>query len=278
MTLHVASLIDTLDMVIELDIQRGNLQRDDSVHERYRLAVRQVLETAIAASSQTPANSSLSPVDFNRDLSCIQELSQGGGIISNQLLAPSDPFGQSPTEHVRGYSIHDSVSQPWTPRSQMGNSTPSVSTQSSLVTQWGTPQELSTPATSSSLNTAAALREPSTANSHVLSESPAHELNETLGLPLQIEWNEDWGQLQGFGSGAAISQGGIAELAVPLSDSEQRMPSEYNLPEDDTVDIFANNDSLTAILESEIELPTAGTPFKDHRDRNRGLQRPFYED
>jgi hypothetical protein len=39
-----------------------------------------------------------------------------------------------------------------------------------------------------------------------------------------------------------------------------------------------NNDFLTAILDSEIELPTAGTPFNDHRDRNNGLQKPFYED
>jgi hypothetical protein len=58
-------MIDTFDRVIELDIERGNLHRDDNVHERYRLAVRQVLETAMAVSSQAPANSTLPPLDFS---------------------------------------------------------------------------------------------------------------------------------------------------------------------------------------------------------------------
>jgi len=128
---------------------------------------------------------------------------------------------------------------------------------------------------SSSLDTPAGSRDPSTVSSQAPSETLRYELDETL--PLQIEWSE-WDQLQNFESGAAISQDSGARLGILLLDSEQRIPNETLLPEDDTSDAAANNDSLTAILESEIELPTAGAPFKDHRDRNKGLQRPFYED
>ena len=54
----------------------------------------------------------------------------------------------------------------------------------------------------------------------------------------------------------------------------EEVPPGWQGPSDD----FASNQSLTAILESEIELPTAGAPIKDHRDRNKGLQGPLYED
>jgi hypothetical protein len=271
LTLDVANLIDTLDRVIELDIERGNLQRNDYVHERYRLAIRQVLETAMAVSP-------LPPLNFHSGSSGLQDFSPGPAGSPNQLLSTSlspHPLGQSPMGLFRGYRIQDAASQTWTPRSQVESFTPSASTQNSLATQWGTPQDLSTPMASSSLDTPAGPRDPSTVSSQVPSETLRYELDETL--PLQIEWSE-WGQLQNFESGAAISQDSGAGLGIFLLDSEQIIPNENLLPEDDTSDAAANNDSLTAILESEIELPTAGAPFKDHRDRNKGLQRPFYED
>jgi hypothetical protein len=40
--------------------------------------------------------------------------------------------------------------------------------------------------------------------------------------------------------------------------------------------IFSNqdSDSLTNLLAEELQLPTAGLPFKNNNDRNRGLERP----
>ncbi|KAH8769772.1 hypothetical protein BGZ57DRAFT_929470 [Hyaloscypha finlandica] len=224
------------------------------------------------------AVSPLPPLDFHSGSSRLQDFSPCPAGSPNQLLSTSlspHPLGQSPIGLSRGYRIQDAASQTWTPRSQVESSTPSASTKNSLATQWGTPQDLSTPMASSSLDTPAGPRDPSTVSSQVPSETLRYELDETL--PLQIEWSE-WDQLQNFESGAAISQDSGSGLGILLLDSEQRIPNETLLPEDDTSDAAANNDSLTAILESEIELPTAGAPFKDHRDRNKGLQRPFYED
>jgi hypothetical protein len=275
----VAGLIDTFNSIIELDIQRGLLQRDDNIHERYRLAVEQMLDTAMAISSQALENSPLPPFNFNSGSAGLQSFSPGGDIPTNRLLAPPQGFGQSPMALPRGYNIQDSGLQSWTPRSQMENSTPSVSTQNSLVTQWGTPREFSTPATSSSLGTpAAGPRDASTVSSHTQSDTPGDELGETLGLPLQIEWDEEWNQLQSFDPTADVLQSSRTELGVLLSDSEQPIGSGYFLPEDNANDNSANNTSLMAILESENKLPTAGMPFKDRQDRNKGLQRPFNED
>jgi hypothetical protein len=288
MTLHVDNLMNTLDVVIELDIERGNLQRNDHVHERYRLAVRQVLETAMAVSPQASAHSPLPPLNFNSDSGGLQEFSPGNGPSANQLLPPSlssHSIGESPTRYPRGYGIQDATLQSWvSPQSQIDNSTPSVSTQNSMATQWGTPQQLSTPATSTSLDTMGELRDQSTGNSNLHSETPGYALDETLGLPLQTESSEEWEEWRNFASGADISQQSGVEIGVPQLDFGRPRPNEPLLPEDDlgrwqdASDIFANNESLTAILESEIQLPTAGAPIKDHRDRNKGLQAPLYED
>jgi hypothetical protein len=156
----------------------------------------------------------------------------------------------------------------------MENSTPSVSTQNSLALQWGTPQELFTPAASSSLGTPAGARDPATLSSQFPSEAPYYELDETSGLPLQMEWGGEWGQLHNFESGAAILQGNGTEVEISFQGSAQRVPSEYLLPEDETPDAFTNNDSLTTMLESETELPTAVATWKDLRERNKGLEKP----
>jgi len=277
----VAALIDTFDRVIELDIERGNLQRDDYVHERYRLAVRQLLETTIAVSSQSPISSPLPALRCNNSSSGLQGFSPGSGVSPNQLLPPSlspHAVGQSPTGLIRGYSIQDTRPQSRTPQSQMENSTPSATTQNSLAAQWGTPRDFSTPATSSSQGTSAGRNCPSTAGSHVQYETPGYNLDENLSLPLQIEWDEEWEQFQNFESGSTTQQGGGIEPGITSLDSEQDRPSQHLLPENDTFDAFATNQSLTAILALEIDLPTAGAPIKDHRDRNKGLQKPLYDE
>jgi hypothetical protein len=95
------------------NIERGNLQRNDYVHERSRLAVRQVLETAMAVSP-------LPPLDFHSGSSGLQDFSPGPAGSPNQLLSTSlspHPLGQSPMGLFRGYRIQDTASQTWTPRS-----------------------------------------------------------------------------------------------------------------------------------------------------------------
>jgi hypothetical protein len=288
MTLHVDNLLNTFDRIIELDIERENLQRNGHIHRRYRLAVQQVLETAMAVSPQASAHNPLPPLNLNSGSGSLQGFSSGNEASTSQLLPPSlSPytFGESPTGYPSGSSIQDATLQSWvSPRSQIGNSTPSVSTQNSMAAQWGTPQQLSTPATSTSLDTMGEPRDQPTGSSHFHSETPGYALDETLGLPLQIESSEEWEEWRNFASGADISQQSGAEIGVPHPDSREPRPSEPFLPDGDlerwqnATEAFANHDSLTALLESEIQLPTAGAPFKDHSDRNKGLQRPLYED
>ena len=279
-----------LDRVIARDIERGLLQRDDHVHGRYRLALREVWERAMAVPSQPLPSTPQHPLESSSESRRLQDFYQRNGPSVDHLL-PAHPslYGadQSPSGVSTTNNVQDAASQSWvSPLAQIENSTP-PSTQNGLVTQWGTPvtsQESLTPAISTTQNNTHEPRDPSTVNSHFPSEMPSYELNAALGLPLQIEWGEEWEQMQNFELGAAISQRNAVQLGTSQPDSAEPVPSESFLFEEEPPgwqgppDDFANNESLTAILESEIELPTAGAPIKNHRDRNKGLQGPLYKD
>jgi hypothetical protein len=284
----VADVVEMLDRVIARDIERGLLQRDDHVHGRYRLALREVLGRALAISSQPLASSSLPPLESNSESRRLQDFSIRNGTSVDHLLPPHlssygadrSPSGVSTTN----YNGQDAASQSWvSPMAQIENSTP-ISTQNSLVAQWGTPQESLTPAISTTQNTTLEPRDLSIMNSHSPSEMPSYELHATLGLALQNEWDEEWEQMQNFELGAAISQRNAVQLGTSQPDSAESGMRQYFLTEGEpprwqnSSDAFASDQSLTAILESELGLPTAGAPIKDHRDRNKGLQGPLYED
>jgi hypothetical protein len=283
----VADVVEMLDRVIARDIERGLLQRDDHVHGRYRLALREVWERAMAIPSQPLASRPLHSLESNSESRRLQDFLQRNGASLDHLLpAHLSSYGadQSPSGVSTTTNVQDAASQSWvSPQAQIENST-SISIQNSLVTQWGTPQESLTPAISTTQNTTLEPRDSSTLNSHFPSEMPSYELNAAFALPLQIEWDEEWEQMQNFELGVAISQRGAAQLGTSQPDSAEPVPGETFLIEEEPLgwqgpsDDFASNQSLTAILESEIELPTAGAPIKDHRDRNKGLQGPLYED
>lgn len=287
MTLEVADVVDMLDRVIARDIDRGLLHRDDHVHGRYRLALREVWERAIAISSQPLASSPLPPLESHSESRRLQDFRLKNGTSVDHLLpAHLSSYGadQSPSGASTTNNVQDAASQSWvSPLAHIENSTP-ISTQNSLVTQWGTPQESLTPAISTTQNTTLETRDVSIMNSHFPLEMPSYEIDATLALPLQSEWDEEWEQTQNFELGALISQRNRMQLGTSQPESTEPVPRESLLVEEeapgwqDSSDAFANNQSLTAILESEIELPTAGAPIKDHKDRNKGLQGPLYED
>ncbi len=282
----MADVVDMLDRVIARDIERGLLQRDDHVHERYRLALREVCETAIAISSQPLASSSLPPLESNSESRRLRDFSLRNGTSVDHLL-PAHPSSYDADRSPSGVSttnnVQDAASQSWvSPVAQIENST-MINTQNSLVTQWGTPQELLTPAISTTQNTASEPRDSSIVNSHFPSEMPGYELDAILGLRMQNEWDEEWEQMQNFELGAAIPQRGALQPGFSQPESAAPGLSGSFIIEElpgwqGSSDAFTDNQSLTAILESEIELTTAGAPIKDHRDRNKGLQGPLYED
>jgi hypothetical protein len=283
----VADVVEMLDRVIARDIERGLLQRDDHVHGRYRLALREVWERAMAVPSQPLPSTPQHPLKSSSESRRLQDFYQRNGASVDHLLpAHLSSYGadQSPSGVSTTTNVQDAASQSWvSPLAQIENSTP-VSTQNSLVTQWGTPQESLAPAISTTQNTTLEPRDSSTVNSHLPSEIPSYELNVALGLPLHIEWDEEWEQMQNFELGATISQRNAVQLETSHPDSAEPVPRESFLIEEEPSgwqgpsDDFASNQSLTAILQSEIEFPTAGAPIKDHRDRNKGLQGPLYED
>jgi hypothetical protein len=50
---NVESMLSSFEKIIEVEIQQGNLPRDDRIHHQYRNAIRAMLEAGIAADGKT---------------------------------------------------------------------------------------------------------------------------------------------------------------------------------------------------------------------------------